>query len=51
MTQCVKCGHNPDANKCPLCGADNRTLGNFGGKILTICCQKDPNAKTPRGGK
>jgi hypothetical protein len=49
MTQCVKCGHDPDKNKCPLCGADNRTLGNFDGKLLTICCQKDPN-KTPRGG-
>lgn len=50
MTQCVKCGHDPDHDKCPLCGKTNYTLGNFGGKILTVCCQKDPN-KTPRGGK
>jgi len=50
MPKCVKCGHDPERDGCPSCGAPNYTLGNFGGKILTVCCQTDP-AKKPRGGK
>jgi RNA polymerase subunit RPABC4/transcription elongation factor Spt4 len=49
MAACKKCGYNEDLHLCKLCGAKNQTLGNFGGKMLTICCQKDPT-KTPRGG-
>lgn len=51
MTSCKKCGYDEDAKACPFCGApDSQTLGNYGGKLLTICCRKDPN-KTARGGK
>ncbi len=51
MTACKKCGHDEDKNKCPYCGAPNsQTLGNYGGKLLTICCRKDPT-KTTKGGK
>lgn len=49
MAQCTKCGHDPDKDACPFCGTNNLTLGQYGDKILTICCQKDPN-KPPRGG-
>jgi ribosomal protein L37E len=50
MTQCVKCGHDPEKHLCPFCGYPNQTLGNYDGKLLTICCRKDPT-KTTKGGK
>jgi RNA polymerase subunit RPABC4/transcription elongation factor Spt4 len=50
MTACEKCSFDPEKDLCPFCGVKNQTVGNFGGKFLTICCRKDPN-KTARGGK
>lgn len=54
MAKCEKCGHDPEHNSCALCGAPPNegggTLGNYGGKLLTVCCRKDPY-KPQRGGK
>jgi hypothetical protein len=51
MAKCENCGHDPESLLCKLCGAKNQTLGKFGDKILTICCQKDPFPKPSKGGK
>lgn len=50
MAKCEKCGWDPDHLACPLCGSQNVTLGNYGGKLLTVCCQK-ALPKPLKGGK
>lgn len=51
MSACKKCGYDEDLETCEFCGflgPQAHVLGNFGGELKTICCQKNPTKERKR---